>query len=328
MDQLKSLFESFKEDQELSELYKYCTGIIVLPLDSYTTSICTHCESSLISCFEFRVRNIFLFFLLCIIKCTFFKKQCEKSEEKISSSLSDAIKSENIENFSSFLENDQDIMKTTVEKEESTAFLDEFEVIKRVKCEIEDAGDIDYANQDMEASEEEPEDELIPINGMYLCKHCGKTYKKDFLLESHIERHHSQQTRETRKKDESIVTGSKRKCKVLSAKSSKSRKIMSKTEETEFVATFSSKSRSKVKKESKCDYKYEELPKPKKMTEEEIVEMCRRKTRPTKVQELCIHCGIMSSRVHCNRHEKQVNAARNGEPKKDNSVTCDVCGKR
>lgn len=60
LDPLKSLFESFKEDQELSELYKYCTGIIVLPLDSYTTSICTNCESSLISCFEFRVRNIYL----------------------------------------------------------------------------------------------------------------------------------------------------------------------------------------------------------------------------------------------------------------------------
>lgn len=244
--------------------------------------------------------------------------------------MSDAIKSENIENFSSFLENDQDITKTSVEKEESTRFLDEFEVIKRVKCEIEDAGDIEYANQDMEASEEELEDELIPINGMYLCKHCGKTYKKDFLLESHIERHHSQQTKETRKKDESNVTSSKRKCKVSSAKSSKSRKIMSKTEETEFVATFSCKSRSKVKKDSKCDYKYEEHPKPKKMTEEEIVASFSKQEKPREapVQQLCLHCGKMASKFHCLKHEKEVQAARDGIPEEDKSVSCEICGKK
>lgn len=244
--------------------------------------------------------------------------------------MSDAIKSENIENFSSFLENDQDILKTTEEKEESTTFLDEFEVIKRVKCEIEDSGDVEYANQYMEGSEDELEDELIPINGMYLCKHCGKTYKKDFLLESHIERHHTQQTKQTRKKDESNVTGSKRKCRAPSAKSSKSRKIMSKTEETEFVATFSSKSRSKVKKESKSDYKYDELPKAKKMTEDEIVASFSKQEKPREapIQQLCLHCGKMASKFHCLKHEKEVQAARDGIPEEDKSVSCEICGKK
>lgn len=221
-------------------------------------------------------------------------------------------------------------MKIREDKEKSPRFLDELEVIKRVKCEIEDAGDVEYANHDLEASEEEPEDELIPINGMYLCKYCGKTYKKDFLLESHIERHHSQLTKDNRKKDESKFTGGKRKCKSFSAKSSKSRKVMSKLEETEFVATFSCKKRSKVKKEFKCDVKYEELPKTKKMTEEEIVASFSKQEKPREapVQQLCLHCGKMASKFHCLKHEKEVQAVRDGIPEEDKSVSCEICGKK
>lgn len=218
------------------------------------------------------------------------QKQCENSEEKIQTTLSEFIKCEPYENeFVVQVSDDIDSFFGNEEYDES---------LSKIKCEIED--------------KEETQIDLLAIEGVFYCNRCDKSYKKDYLLQSHIDRHHSSQHEDK--------------------KSKTNHKKNSRTESTDYSNEMVSDEEETIeiqdKKQKRNKEKSAAKKKPKKLTEEEIVEMCRRKPRPTKVQELCIHCGIMSSRVHCNRHEKQVNAARNGEPKKDNSVTCDVCGKR
>lgn len=205
------------------------------------------------------------------------QKQCEISEEKIHTTLSEFIKCEPYENdFVVQVPDDIDSFFGSEEYDES---------LSKIKYEIEE--------------KEDAQIDCLAIEGIFYCNRCDKSYKKDYLLQSHIERHHSSHHQDKKSKTNHKKTNERMKNGEKQEKKQKGNK-------------------------EKCAGKK----KSKKLTEEEIVEMCRRKPRPTKVQELCIHCGIMSSRVHCNRHEKQVNAARNGEPKKDNSVTCDVCGKR
>lgn len=52
---IKSMFQSYSGDQQLSEIYNYCTGYTLSSLDSEITSICFDCELKLISCFQFKV---------------------------------------------------------------------------------------------------------------------------------------------------------------------------------------------------------------------------------------------------------------------------------
>lgn len=52
---IKSMFESYSGDQQLSEIYNYCTGYTLSSIDSEIKSICFDCELKLISCFQFKV---------------------------------------------------------------------------------------------------------------------------------------------------------------------------------------------------------------------------------------------------------------------------------
>lgn len=52
---IKSMFQSYSADQQLSEIYNYCTGYTLSSLDADIKSICFDCELKLISCFQFKV---------------------------------------------------------------------------------------------------------------------------------------------------------------------------------------------------------------------------------------------------------------------------------
>lgn len=180
------------------------------------------------------------------------------------------------------------------EPNEFIEFFDENQILERIKDELKD--------QPMNSGEEvntfeDFNDLFVPVDGKYVCPHCNKAYRKDFLLKSHIERQHQSPSEVTEKcqANKSITINKKQKCKLT---------------EKDIIAK----------------HEAEMVLKKRKLTPEEKLIPRTRKVKH--IEELCVHCGLVLSRAHCLLHERRMREARGeGTNGPDTSVSCDVCGK-
>lgn len=179
------------------------------------------------------------------------------------------------------------------EPNEFVEFFDENEILERIKLELKDQSinseeDVDtFGNFN---------DIYVPVGGKFVCPHCKKAYRKDFLLKSHIERqHYPLKVNDKYDQNKPIAINKKNNVKLT---------------ENDIVAK----------------HEAEIVLKKKKLTPEE--KLIPRKRKVNYVEELCVHCGLVLSRAHCLLHERRMREARGeGTNGPDTSVSCDVCGK-
>lgn len=180
------------------------------------------------------------------------------------------------------------------EPNEFIEFFDENEILERMKVEIKDQS----INSEEEADTfEDLNDLYVPVGGKFVCPHCNKAYRKDFLLKSHIERQHESPSNSTEKyhNNKSMAINKKHKDKLT---------------EKDIIA----------KHEAEMVFKKRKL-----TPEEKLIPRTRKVNH---IEELCVHCGLVLSRAHCLLHERRMREARGeGTNGPDTSVSCDVCGK-
>lgn len=180
------------------------------------------------------------------------------------------------------------------EPNEFIEFFDEHEILERIKVELKEQS----INSEQEADTFEDFNDLyVPVDGKFVCPHCNKAYRKDFLLKSHIERQHQSTSKATEKcyNSKSIAMD---------------KKLELKLTEKDIIAK----------------HEAEMVLKKRKLTPEE--KLIPRTRKVNHIEELCVHCGLVLSRAHCLLHERRMREARGeGNNGPDTSVSCDVCGK-
>lgn len=180
------------------------------------------------------------------------------------------------------------------EPNEFIEFFDENQILERIKDELKDQP----MSSGVEVNTFEDFNDLyVPVDGKFVCPHCNKAYRKDFLLKSHIERQHQSpsQATENCQENKSIAINKKHKGKLT---------------EKDIIAK----------------HEAEMVLKKRKLTPEE--KLIPRTRKVNHIEELCVHCGLVLSRAHCLLHERRMREARGeGTNGPDTSVSCDVCGK-
>lgn len=223
------------------------------------------------------------------------QKQCDNSEERITTaSMNEIIKREPVIHDMVYEEMFSESEEEPQERNEFIEFFDENEILERIKDELKEQS----FNSEKEVDTlENFNDIYVPVDGKFVCPHCNKAYRKDFLLRSHIERQHQSPSKATEK------------CQNIKSIAMNT-KLEGKLTEKDIIAK----------------HEAEMVLKKRKLTPEE--KLIPRTRKVNHIEELCVHCGLVLSRAHCLLHERRMREARGeGTNGPDTSVSCDVCGK-